>query len=334
MLFFLTDLVVLGLIASIMVTGLNLQYGYAGLLNFAYYQYVAIGAYVAGVTTMGKSTTPEVNYILGWTLPWYAGLLLGGIAAAAGGAVVFAFTVRRLRSDYLGIVTVAAAFIIWNIINDNLTLFDGATGLFNVPYITGSLNIDTETYSLILGGVALVILVICFVIARRIFRSPLGRLLRAIREDDEIPPAFGRTIWRPQLFVFMVGNFMAGVAGGLLIYYITAWSPYAFLPIETFALMGALIIGGSGSYWGSVVGAFVVLEILVELSRYVPTFGHAEWAGAFRLVIVGLLIILVLRYRPEGLIPERWLRWYPRSLSASRPTTVEVAQPLVTRYLG
>jgi ABC-type branched-subunit amino acid transport system permease subunit len=333
-LFFLTDLLVLGLITSIMVTGLNLQYGYAGVLNFAYYQYVAIGAYIAGVTTMGRSTTPEVTYILGWTLPWYLGLLLAGVVTSAVGAIVFAFTVRRLRSDYLGIVTVASAFIIWNIINDNLTLFDGATGLFNVPYITGSLNVSTEEYSLILAGVAFVILAVFFVISRLIFRSPLGRLLRAIREDDEIPPAFGRSIWQPQLFVFMVGNFMAGVAGGLLIFYITAWSPYAFLPIETFGLMGALIIGGSGSYWGPVIGAFVVLEGLVELSRYVPTFGHAEWAGAFRLVLVGVLIIVILRYRPEGLIPERWLRWYPRSLSDERPLSADEVIPLTTRVGG
>jgi branched-chain amino acid transport system permease protein len=108
----------------------------------------------------------------------------------------------------------------------------------------------------------------------------------------------------------VIGNFIAGIAGGLFIFYITAWSPNAFQPLESFGLMGALIIGGSGNYWGALLGAFVVLEGLNEVSRYLPTLGHPEWTGSVRLMAIGILMILILRYRPEGLIPERWLRWY------------------------
>ena len=109
MLYYLSDLIALGCINSIMVVALNLQYGFCGLLNVALYSYVAVGAYVASVTTMGHSTTPNVTYILGWTLPWYVGLLLAGLAATAVGALVFSFSVRRLRSDYLAIVTLFVA---------------------------------------------------------------------------------------------------------------------------------------------------------------------------------------------------------------------------------
>jgi branched-subunit amino acid ABC-type transport system permease component len=136
MLYFLTDALVLGCINAIMVVGLNLQYGYGGLLNFAFYIYVAVGAYIAAITTMGPSTVPGISYALGWTLPWWAGLLLGGLVAAVLGGLVFLLTVRRLRSDYLAIVTVAVAFIIWNLIDTYQPLFDGDTGLFNVPQIT------------------------------------------------------------------------------------------------------------------------------------------------------------------------------------------------------
>jgi branched-chain amino acid transport system permease protein len=312
MVYFLTDLLVLGCINGIMVVGLNLQYGYTGLLNFAFYTYVAIGAYIAGVSTAGPTPGAGITWILQWSLPWYLGLLLGGLAAAALGAVVFSFTVRRLRSDYLAIVTVSAAFIAYNVINNYIPLFNGANGIFNVPYITGDTVVTSEEYSLIMLALAAGLLALFVFVSRRIFRSPYGRLLRSIREDEVVAAAFGRTIWPPQLWVFVIGCFAAGIAGGIFVFYITAWSPTAFLPLESFFILAALIIGGSGNYFGALLGAFVVIEGLNELSRYTPSFGRPELAGAFRAFTIGLVLILVLRFRPEGLIPERWLRWYGR----------------------
>ena len=318
MLYFITDLLVLGCINSIMVVGLNLQYGYTGLLNFAFYTYVAIGAYIAAVTTIGAPTVTGVTWVLGWTLPWWVGIILGGIAASLLGALVFAFTVRRLRSDYLAIVTVSAAFIFWNVINTYIPLFDGGTGLFNVPYITGNAAISSEQYSGIMVLLSAAILALFVWTSRRLFRSPFGRLLRSTREDEVVTNAFGRTSWQPQLWVFMIGCFMAGVAGGLFIFYITAWSPYAFLPLESFILLAALIVGGSGNYWGSLLGAFVLIEGLAELSRFIPSFGNGADVGAIRAIIIGAVLIVVLRYRPEGLIPERWLHWYSEAPSGLR----------------
>ncbi len=310
MLFFLTDLLTLGCINAIMVVSLNVQYGFAGILNVSQYMYVAIGAYVAGVTTMGRPTVPGNTWAPGWTLPWYLGLVLAGVVASGLGVVIFLFTVRRLRMDYLAIVTVASAYIIWNLIDTNYGLFNGDTGIFGVPYITGNANLSTEQYSGVVLAVAAVILGLFVWVSRRIFRSPYGRVLRGIREDEVITTAFGRTSWRAQLWVFVIGCFMAGVGGGLLIFYITAWSPAAWLPIESFALFSALVIGGSGNYWGAVFGGFLVLEGILELVRFLPSFGDPAAAGAFRLLLVGVLLIAILRYRPEGVIPERWLRWY------------------------
>ena len=315
MLYYLTDLVTLGCINGIMVVALNLQYGYSGLLNVALYTYVAVGAYVAAVTTMGHSTTPNVTYILGWSLPWYVGLLLGGLAAVAVGAIVFSFSVRRLRSDYLAIVTVSTAFILWNSINAYVPLFDGANGLFNVPPITGSAQISTEGYALVMGVLSVVLLAACVLCSRRIYRSPYGRVLRAIREDEVVAAAFGQRIWPAQLWVFLIGSFFAGVAGGLFVYYISAWSPSAFQPLESFILLAALMIGGSGNYWGALLGAFVIIEGLNEFSRFVPIPASLNvLAGAIRGIVIGVGLILVLRYRPAGLIPERRLRWYRASI--------------------
>ena len=319
MLFFLTDALVLGCINAIMVVGLNLQYGYSGLLNFAFYIYVAVGAYIAAITTMGKSTVPGITYALGWTLPWWAGLLLGGVVAAILGSLVFLLTVRRLRSDYLAIVTVAVAFILWNLIDTYQPLFDADTGLFGVPQITGSANVSSEGYSAIMLGLSAALLAVFVWLSRRIFRSPFGRLLRSIREDDQVTAAFGRVTWKPQIAVFTIGCFLAGIAGGLLIFYISAWSPSAFLPLESFILLAALIVGGSGNYWGALLGAFVLIEALGEISRYVPNFGNAANVGALRAMVIGLVLILMLRYRPEGIIPERWLRWYRTRPAAPVP---------------
>jgi ABC-type branched-subunit amino acid transport system permease subunit len=321
---YITDLLVLGCINGIMVTGLNIQYGYTGLLNFAFYTYVAVGAYVAGVTTMGKAPTGE-TYILQWHLPWYLGMVAGGIGAALLGALIFSFTVRRLRSDYLAIVTVAAAYIFYNLVNTATWLFDGANGLYNIPYITGNANLSIEGYSLVVLLVAVVVLALFVLVARRIFRSPLGRLLRSIREDEEVVTAFGRTMWRPQLVVYVLGCFMAGVAGSLFVFYITAWSPSAFLPLESFFLLAALIIGGAGNYCGALLGAFVVIEGLNELSRYVPVFGNFADAGAIRVMVIGVGLILVLRFRSDGLIPESWLHWY-RDAASPRQILTDVRE--------
>jgi len=319
MIYYLTDLLVLGCINSIMVVGLNLQYGYTGLLNFAFYTYVAIGAYVASVTTMGRTAMQGGGtYILGWSLPWYVGLLIGGVVASLLGALVFGFTVRRLRSDYLAIVTVSAAFIFWNIINTYEPLFNGATGLYNVPNIVAT---STIKYALVMLGLSAVILAIFVWGSRRIFRSPYGRLLRAMREDEAVTSAFGRTSWQPQLWIFMIGSFIAGIAGGLFVFYISAWSPYAFLPLESFILLAALIVGGSGNYWGALLGAFVLIEGLAEVSRFLPSFGNGADVGAVRAIVIGLVLILMLRYRSGGIIPERWLHWYGRAARPIVPRT-------------
>jgi branched-chain amino acid transport system permease protein len=310
MLYFFTDALALGCINAIMVVGLNLQYGYSGLLNFAFYIYVAVGAYIAAITTMGPSTVPGITYALGWTLPWWVGLLLGGAVTAVLGSLVFLLTVRRLRSDYLAIVTVAVAFILWNLIDTYQPLFDGDTGLFNVPQITGSAHVSSEGYTAIMLGLSAALLALFVWLSRRIFRSPFGRLLRSIREDEQVTAAFGRVSWKPQIAAFTIGCFLAGIAGGLLIFYISAWSPSAFLPLESFILLAALMVGGSGNYWGALLGAFVLIEALGEISRYVPNFGNPANVGALRAMVIGLVLILMIRYRPEGIIPERWLRWY------------------------
>jgi branched-chain amino acid transport system permease protein len=319
MLYTLVDMLSLGAIYGVLAIGLNMQYGYAGILNFTYYTFVAVGAYMTGVTTMGPVPAVErglEQYVLGWSLPWPVGLLVGGASAAFLGLLVVSVAVRRLRSDYLAIVTVSVGLILWTVITNETALFDGSDGLINVPPITGSLALSNLGYTLVMLGLGVVVLALCYLAASLIFRSPYGRVLRAIREDEVVAASFGKDVRRAQLWVFLLGCFMAGVGGGLLVDYVSAWNPEAWLPTETFILLASVIIGGTGNNLGGVVGSFLVVEVLDELTRLLPT-SQASLIGAGRAVLIGCVLILVLRFRPEGILPER-VRFYPRPAPPSR----------------
>lgn len=312
MFFFFLDLLALGCINAILVLGLNLEYGYAGILNFTYYTFAAVGAYVTAVTTMGKPPPYLGNesYILQWTLPWPVGLLLGGLAATVLGLFMVFVAVRRLRSDYLAIVSISVGLIVWEIVTNEVGLFNGSNGVFGVPPITGSLPISEAGYTAVIFAVSLVCLVFFWWVARRIFRSPFGRVLRAVREDEILAASYGKSVFGAQVWIVLIGSFMAGVAGGLLIDYVSAFNPAGFLPVETFILLAALIIGGSGNFNGSILGAFLIIELLLEISRFVPDLGRPDLVGAVRAILIGVVLILVLRFRPGGLMPESGIRLY------------------------
>lgn len=312
MLFFIVDLLALGAINAIMAVGLNLQYGQAGILNFTYYTFVAIGAYVAAVTTMGKPSVPPSleQYVLQWHLPWPVGLLLAGVVAGVAGLLLVLLVIRRLRSDYLAIVTVSVGFIIWNVITNYIPLFNGANGLFSIPYILNGQTASAIDYTLEILGISVVVLAVCVWVARSIFRSPYGRVLRAIREDEVVAASFGKSLTASRVWAFVVGCAMGGLAGALLVFYLTAWNPAAFLAEESFILMAAIVIGGPGNYWGAVLGTFVFVEFLTEIARYFPNIGNGDLVGAGRAIFIGIVLIVVVRFRPEGLVPERWLHWY------------------------
>ena len=328
MLYYLLDLLTLGCISAIMVLGFNLQYGYAGILNFTYYTFVAVGAYIAAVTTMGppNPNVGQETYILQWSLPWPVGLVLGGLAAALVGLFVVFVAVRRLRSDYLAIVTVSVGLIIWNVITNDVPLFDGSNGIFGVPPVTGNLPISAEGGNLVMLALSFVVMLICLWLVARIYNSPFGRVLRAIREDVIVAQTFGKGVTAAQIWTFAIGCFMGGVSGGLLVFYISAWNPASFLPLETFVLLAAIVIGGTGSYWGALLGAFAVVEGLAEITRFLPSFGRPDLVGAVRGVVIGVVLILVLRYKSEGLIPERPLSFY-RNLKRATPPKDKVTQP-------
>lgn len=328
--FYLATLAIFFFINNILVWGLNIQFGYTGILNFAFIVFMAVGAYVAGVTALPPATSfAGQTYVAGFSWPWPLPLLAAGIVAAAYGVLVGFIALKRLRSDYMAIVTVAVAGITYDIIGNYFPLFNGWDGIAGVPaplQTTLQINYGVDYYSyqfvfLILAGIVMLILGF---IAQRLYYSPFGRTLRSIREDMDVSEAFGKDTYRYRMIAMAIGCFYAGVAGALTMEYIQAFNPSGWTTGETFILFAALIIGGTSNNWGAALGALLVPVIFQEATRYLPQIGsNPEFIPAMRNVIVGGLLILTLWFRPQGLIPERKAKFNETPLLEAENTQEE-----------
>jgi ABC-type branched-subunit amino acid transport system permease subunit len=315
MLFYSIELATLIAINVIFVLALNVQFGYVGVLNVGFIAFVAIGAYITAVTSLGNANNGFTQlYILHWNLAWPLPVLLGGLAAAAVGLLMATVTLRNLRADYLAIATLSLAQVLYTIIANNDSLFNGAQGLAGVPRPFDSQLVDApqEVYGLVFLVIAVIFAVIVFLACRQLQRSPLGRFMRAVREDEVVAESFGRRPVIARLVALGIGCFFAGIGGGLLIEYQTAFGSQAWFPLETFIIFAAVIVGGTGNNLGAVAGAAIVLVGINESTRFLPSSIPADVVGPGRGVLIGVLLILFLRFRPQGILPETRVRLYGR----------------------
>lgn len=288
--------------------GLNLQFGEGGILNFAYIGFVAIGAYVTGVTSMGAPQTASgQTYILGWALPFPFGLILGGLASCLFALLVTLLAFRRLRTDYLAMVLISLSLVLYDLINNFTPLFNGADGLTNVPEpFADVLGLDANSFVPFFVGVTLVVTLIMWWLMSRITRSPLGRTLRALRDDPEAASALGKNVFRYQLIAMLIGSFYAGIGGGLIIEFSGAFNTSAWLPGETFLIFAAVIVGGVGNNIGIALGALIVPVLFTQLPKFLPDVpGHPGLVLNIAAMAIGALLMVVLWVRPQGIIPER-----------------------------
>lgn len=291
----------------ILAMGLNVQYGETGILNFAYIGFVAIGAYVTGVFSLPNSVGTGQHYILGLGLPFPINLILGGLAACVLAVVVALISLRRLRTDYLAMVLISLSLVLYDVINNFVPLFNGADGLYNVPEpFAHALNLNTNSFIPFWAGVTAAIALLMWFAMSRITRSPLGRTFRAIRDDDVVAAALGKDVFRHQLKSMLIGSFYAGIGGGLLIQFSGSFNPTAWLPGETFVVFAVLIVGGVGNNIGMFVGSLLVETLLVHLPAFLPEIpGHPGLIEYFDNALVGILLMVMLWFRPQGAVPER-----------------------------
>jgi branched-chain amino acid transport system permease protein len=312
--------------------GYNLQYGLAGIHNVANYIFVAFGAYMTAVVTLGPSSSVVQSYVFGATFTWPLPLLVGAAAGALMSLVLGFIFLWRLKYQYQAIVTLVVAQVIWLLVGNNQGLFNGYNGLAGVPQpLESTVNLAPVPYEAFFVGISAVCALLGFAFMRRVVRSPLGRVLRAIREDESVASAFGRSVMRSQMVAFMVAGAMAGLAGGLLVEYLGSWTPSGWTVSEGFVVIAALIIGGTANNVGAAFGAFIVPVLIYELTGFIPPFGpvNAQTIDAFRWIAIGLIALLFLWFRPQGVLPEprRRFRLVDRMLAGEAPTPGEGLRP-------
>ena len=291
----------------ILAMGLNIQYGEAGILNFAYIGFVAIGAYFTGVFGLPAAHGTGQFYILGLGLPFPINLLLGGVAAMCFGLIVALITLRRLRSDYLAIVLISLSLVLYDFCNNYVGIFNGADGLYNVPEpFAKALGLSVNSFIPFFAGVTAVISLVMWFVMSRVTRAPMGRTFRAIRDDHVVAAALGKNVFGMQLKAMLIGSFYAGIGGGLLIQFGGSFNPTAWLPGETYVVFAVLLVGGAGNNIGMFVGALLVETLLVHLPAFLPEIpGHPGLIEYFDLALVGIVLMLMLWFRPQGVVPER-----------------------------
>ncbi|MDA8290480.1 MAG: branched-chain amino acid ABC transporter permease [Actinomycetota bacterium] len=291
----------------ILAMGLNIQYGETGILNFAFIGFVAIGSYVTGALALPSSVGTGQHYIFGLGLPFPVNLLLGGVAASGFAVVVALITLRRLRTDYLAMVLISLSLVLYDVTNNFIPLFNGADGLYNVPEpFAGVLELTTNSFIPFFAAVTGAIALLLWLVMSRITRSPQGRTFRAIRDDDVVAAALGKDVFRTQLKSMLIGSFYAGIGGGLIIEFAGSFNPTAWLPGETFVVFAVIIVGGVGNNVGMLVGSLVVETLLIHLPAFLPSIpNHPGLIEYFDTVVVGVLLMAMLWFRPQGIVPER-----------------------------
>lgn len=280
--YFLHILVISG-IYIILTVSLNLVVGYTGLPSLGHAAFSCVGAYVSALfaTALGLS-------------PWI-GLIIGAFGGAIFG-IIIGFPAIRLKGDYLALGTFGFGIIVYSVANNWISVTRGPLGLPGIPRFSFfGLSLDAIWSYLIL--VIIFVLITIFIIGR-IVDSPFGRVLRSIREDEVASKVLGKNTTKHKLFVFIIGAFFAGIAGSLYAHYITFIDPSSFTVMESITILLMVIFGGMGSIYGSVAGA-TILVIFPELLRFLGM--PSSIAAQTRQMLYGLLLIVLIIWRPQGL---------------------------------
>jgi ABC-type branched-subunit amino acid transport system permease subunit len=253
------------------------------------------------------------------------------VVAGVLGTGLGALTVRRLRADYLAIVMLVISLIATGVVTDYQGLFNGAAGLALIPQPFASLTSNSIVYDWLYALVAGIVCALVLLGTRMLIESPLGRSLRAVRENENAAAALGKNVTALRLLVFGIGGAIAGISGSVLVSFTQAWSPSSWLYAETFVLFTALIVGGVGSNLGPLIGAVLVPVVLAEGSRYLPQFGPPTLVPSLEWIAIGVILLAFLWFWPRGIVPERKRTFLPAS--PSRPLTTRRTRGLMVKNL-
>jgi branched-chain amino acid transport system permease protein len=290
------------LIFAATALGLNIVVGLAGLLDLGYIAFLGTGAYVGAMLSNSAFST------VGWHPPFVIVMLVGAATAATFGLIIGTPTLR-VSGDYLAIVTLGFGEIfrlaMFNLDGNNgPDLTNGPNGIPAIPdleLLGFDFGVEHTVAGIPLGRFSnyyfLLLLLLMFVILvfTRLNDSRIGRGWVAIREDERAAEAMGVNVFGLKLLAFAVGAFLAGLAGTIKAHQDTSVSPDQYVFLESAFLLAAVVLGGMGTVMGVLVGA-TILKLLPEKLREV---------SEYRLLLFGLLLVVMMRFRPEGLVPNK-----------------------------
>jgi len=295
--------------------GLNVHFGWTGLLNFGHAAFMGMGAYTT--LLLVPHAAGREGEITTSGLPIFIAAIIGILCASLLG-LLLGLPALRLRGDYLAIVTIAAAEIFRLLVRDLEGITGGVYGIISYsdslqkyrPQIVDSLLADlnisvTQTWVGILAWISIGIVLL---LLRRLNRSPWGRALRAVREDEDAVRALGKNAVWLKLQSFMLGAGIGGLSGILLAFNYGSLQVTTFVPILTFYIWAIMILGGVGSLSGPIFGAIVFWVIISETDKIAGLIfenANGQQLAGVRFALVGLLIMLLMIYRPSGLLGKK-----------------------------
>lgn len=290
---YLTAVLIFGGIYALLGIGLNLQWGHTGLLNLGLVGFFAIGAYTSALLTLHGAPVAVGPMV---------GLVIAGLVAYPMGRLSL-----RLQDDYLAIVSLGFAQVV-QVVIINAGWTGGTNGLTGVRPFFPFLEAPARAYPQ-LGLIAALVL-LALVMANRLTESPFGRLLRAIRDSIDAVTNLGKNVNEYRLAAMALGSALAGLSGAVYAHYIGYISPDQFDSTLSFLIFTGIVIGGS-SHWGAAVGTLLFISV-TEATRFLRDFGFLPVTDAqfaqIRLIIVGIVLVVVMQRRPQGLWPYRHRR--------------------------
>lgn len=312
--------------------GLNSQWGFTGLINFSVAAFFGVGAYGAALMTADSSPIAGgFNPIVG---------LIVGLSVAFVLAVLIGIPTLRLRADYLAIASLGLAEVVRLVVLNERWLTNGSAGLRGIPSFFAGWPV-LSTFPQAMPGLRLevvpgspifleapfwraslnVLLVLGFAgatyfVLRRAHRSPWGRVLRTIRSDEDLARALGKNTYSFKMQSFVLGSLIMALAGVFYTHLNLYVGPGDLDPITTFYVWVAVILGGSGSNRGALFGGIVIVTIR-EGTRFLNDFAVPIDPAPLRLLLIGILIVVVMRYRPQGILPPQKELIWPSAVDGS-----------------
>ena len=296
--FFLTT----ALIFALITLGLNLQWGLTGLFNVGLAGFVAIGAYTSALLTTPDTAGRFGGFDMPILIGWLGAMIVAGIAAAITG-----FATLRLKSDYLAITTFGVAVVVQLVALNAQSLTGGPFGVGFIPRPFASLAETPLLFNLSNLAIVALVTLIVYLALEHLSHSPWGRVLKALREDERAAISLGKSARFYRVQAFAVGGAIMGLAGAVQAHFIGFIAPDNYVSILTFQVWVMLIVGGSGSNKGAVLGSILVWAIWAgsgALTSILFTPEQQARAASLQIVAIGVMLCVILLVRPNGLFGD------------------------------